>query len=78
MKLTILHDASGNILSVARIEPGGKKKDAPSFAVTASPAAGQSVLELDIEDDLEKRNLGDIHNQYRLDLKTKRLIQNKE
>jgi len=71
MKLIVLHDSRGKILSVARFEPQqGKLRTGFGMA----PKRGQSVLELEASDELAGRPLSEIHETFRVDRKAKTLV----
>ena len=77
MKLVVVHDAQGEIVSVARAEPAGD--DGPEGAVGAWPERGHRVLELDdLTDELAKLAPTEIAEQYRVDTKAGKLTAGSE
>jgi hypothetical protein len=66
MKVTILHDEHGRIISVSKI--GDLKKAGSKFVkVGMLPGPGQWVLEIDLSGDLERKPLLELHNEYHVD-----------
>jgi hypothetical protein len=76
MKLVVVHDAEGEIVSVARAEPA--PGDAPDGGVGAWPERGNRVLELDVADELAALTPTEIAAQYRVDPKARKLTEGSE
>jgi hypothetical protein len=76
MKLVVVHDAEGEIVSVARAEPA--PGDAPDGGVGAWPERGDRVLELDVTDELAALTPTEIAAQYRVDTKAGKLTEGPE
>ena len=70
MKLIILHNTKGEIVSLTEVRPG----PLPGIGVGVIPPPEHSVLELEKTGELEGKNLRDIHNEYIVDLKSKKLV----
>jgi hypothetical protein len=73
VKATILHDEHGRILAISKAED--LKKAGSKFA-TASliPGPGQRKLEIELSEEQEKRPLPELHEEYRVDLTTSKLV----
>jgi hypothetical protein len=68
MKLSIVSDKHGNIVSITQPgDVGDKVSGIIKAAVEAAP--GQTVHEIEVPRELEKVNLLDIHKGYKVDLK---------
>jgi hypothetical protein len=68
MKLSIVSDKQGNIVSITQPgDVGDKISGIAKAGVEAAP--GQTVHEIDLPRELEKVNLLDIHKSYKVDLK---------
>jgi hypothetical protein len=76
MKLVVVHDAQGEIVSVARAEPA--PGDGPEGGVGAWPERGERVLELDVPDELATLAPTEIAAQYRVDTKAGKLTRGSE
>jgi len=76
MKVIVVHDARGKIVSLARLEHEITQRDL-AVGVGVKPGRGQSVLEVDISGDLAGKPLSEIHNEYQVDLKAKKLVKGK-
>ncbi len=72
MKLIVVHDSKGNIVSLARVETEAKGR--VQAAAGLRPGRGHSLLEVDLTSELAGRSLGEIHEGYRLDAKAKQLV----
>jgi hypothetical protein len=73
MKMTILHDEHGRILSIAKV--GDLKAAGSVFArVGLVPGPGQQLAEFELSADDEKRPLRELHATYRIDRATKKLV----
>ncbi len=68
MKVLVVHDVLGRIVSVTQITPSLAQ------GVGIMPIAGHSVLELDIKGELAKKSLIDIHNHCCIDINTRKLV----
>ncbi|MBZ5636675.1 MAG: hypothetical protein LAO55_26415 [Acidobacteriia bacterium] len=68
MKLSIVSDKHGNIVSITQPgDVGDKVSGIIKAGVEAAP--GQTVHEIEVPRELEKVNLLDIHKGYKVDLK---------
>jgi hypothetical protein len=76
MKLVVVHDAQGEIVSVARAEPA--PADGPEGGVGAWPKRGDRVLELDVTDELATLAPTEIAAQYRVDTEAGKLTDGSE
>lgn len=74
MKLFVVHNARGKIVSLARPEPQQKRTDGVDVGGGLRPGRGQTILELDVEDDLARKPLGSIQDEYLVDVKAKNLV----
>jgi hypothetical protein len=74
MKLTVVADRKGNIVSITR---PGDVGDNVSGIIKAGvePAKGQTVHVIDIPKKLEKLDLLDIHKSYKVHLKEGTLVE---
>ena len=70
MKLIILHNKKGEIVSITEVRSG----PLPGIGVGVIPPAEHSVLELEKTGELEGRNLRDIHKEYIVDMTSKKLV----
>jgi hypothetical protein len=68
MKLSIVSDKHGNIVSITQPGDVGDKVSGITKAGVEA-AQGQTVHEIDVPRELEKVNLLDIHKGYKVDLK---------
>jgi hypothetical protein len=73
MKLVVVHDDEGEIVSLARVEPSGE--DGPRGDVRAWPDRGYHVAELDVSPDLARLAPTDIAARFRVDRKARRLVE---
>jgi hypothetical protein len=65
MKLTVVHDARGEIVSVASAQPA--PGDGPELGVGPWPDRGHRVLELDVSDELATLAPMEIAERYHID-----------
>ncbi len=73
MKTMILHDERGHILSVSKV--GDLKAAGSKFtSVGMVPGAGQHLIEVELSADDERRPLRELHDAYRVDTASKRLV----
>jgi hypothetical protein len=73
MKATILHDEHGHIIAAATIVD--LKKSGSKFTqVGMIPGPGQRVLELDLEGEFESGRWQKVHQDYRVDVATAKLV----
>jgi hypothetical protein len=76
MKATILHDEHGQIIAVSKIVD--LKKSGSKFTkVGMIPGPGQRMLEIDLGE-LESRPLNELHQEYRVDVATSKLVRKAE
>ena len=73
MKLSIVSDKQGKIVSITRPGDVGDKVSGIMKA-GVEPARGHTVHEIDLPRELEKVNLLDIHKGYKVNLKKGTLI----
>jgi hypothetical protein len=71
MKLVVVHDAEGGIISVARAEP--TSDDGPKGSVGAWPDRGYRVAELDVSDEFAELAPSEIVERYRVDTRARKL-----
>jgi len=73
MKVTILHDEHGQIISISKFgdlkEAGSKVDD-----VGVVPGPGQHILEIELNGELEKKQLLELHKEYHVDHASSRLV----
>lgn len=73
MKATILHDKNGEIIAISKIEnlqaSGSKFEKAGIVA-----AKGQKLVEVELSGQQDKRPLRELHEKYRVDTSTKKLV----
>jgi hypothetical protein len=73
MKAMVLHDAHGNILSVAKI--GDLKAAGSKFLqVGMVPGKGQHVAEIHLDHEHANRPLHELHAGYRVDAAARKLV----
>lgn len=73
MKAAILHDEHGEIIAISKIgdlQAAGSKFERAGMV----PAAGQSLLEVELSADDEQRPLRELHEHYRVDTSAKSLV----
>jgi hypothetical protein len=73
MKASVLHDEHGEIIAISKIadlQGAGSKFERAGMV----PAAGQSLLEVELSSDDEQRPLRELHEHYRVDTSAKRLV----
>ena len=73
MKLTIVADQQGKIISISQFGDIGEKVSGITKA-GVDAGAGHSVHEIDLPNDLERVGLLEIHKAYRFDPKGNRLV----
>lgn len=73
MKVIVVHNDRGEIVSVAKLEPAGKVRRI-KFGVGIKPEANQSVLELEVKGPLAKKSLSEIHEECCVELKSRQLV----
>ncbi|MFZ0088274.1 MAG: hypothetical protein WAL63_02120 [Solirubrobacteraceae bacterium] len=73
MKITVAHDSSGEIVSMAKI---GDLAQAGSKFTRAGlvPGGDQKVVEIDLSDEQAARPMREIHASYRVDPATSTLL----
>ncbi len=73
MKTMILHDDRGHILSVSKV--GDLKAAGSKFtSVGMVPGAGQHLIEVELSAEDERRALRDLHDAYRVERLSQRLV----
>jgi hypothetical protein len=73
MKLTVVADQHGNIVSVSQFGDVGDKVSGITKAGVEA-GKGYSVLEIEVPRELENTPLLDLHKGYKVDLKGNRLV----
>ena len=73
MKLTVVADQGGKIVSITQFGDVGDKVSGITKAGVEA-GKGHSVHEIDVPRELEKTPLLDIHKGYKLDLTSKQLV----
>ena len=73
MKLSVVSDQHGNIVSITKPGDVGDKVSGIMKA-GIEPGKGQTFHEIDLPKELEKVNLLDIHKGYKVDLKKGTLL----
>lgn len=76
MKVSVIHDAQGRIISLSRPEEMKKVGGFLKVAIVLEP--GHRMIELDLSKELEGKPLVEIHRDYQLDLRKQRLVKIKE
>jgi len=74
MKVTVVHDDHGEIVSIAKI---GDLAQAGSKFTRAGllPGEGQSVVEIELDEEQAARPVREIHASYRVDPASSTLVQ---
>ena len=67
--MLIAHDANGHILDLGEVHADHKQR-----RVGVVPSPGQSVVEVDKDQNLSRLNHHEIIQQYRVDIQTKCLV----
>lgn len=70
MKLLILYNDEGSIVSIAEVRPG----PLPEIGVGVIAPAGHSVLELEKTGELEDKPFHEIPKEYAVDITSKSLV----
>jgi hypothetical protein len=73
MKALILHDEHGKIVAVSRVvdpQVSGSKFTAYGML----PRAGQKVLEIELDKDLESKPLREFHEHYHVDVARSKFV----
>jgi hypothetical protein len=65
MRLVVVHDAEGEVVSVARAQP--TVEGGPQGGVGAWPERGYRVMELDVSDEFAELTPSEIAQRYRVD-----------
>jgi hypothetical protein len=76
MRLVVVHDAAGEIVSVARAEHTAD--DGPQGGVGAWPKRGYRVMELDVSDKFAELAPSEIAQRYRVDTRAMELTARSE
>jgi hypothetical protein len=69
MKLIVVHNAAGSLVSVGRVRRDDVRR---GFGILPSP--GHCVLEVDVTGPIAEKPFIDIHNHCVVDVKTKTLV----
>ena len=72
MKLVVVHDDEGEIVTLARVESSGG--DGPHGDVRVWPDRGYYVTELDVSHELARLAPTDIAARYRVDPQARKLV----
>ena len=72
MKLVVVHDDEGEIVTLARVESSGG--DGPHGDVRVWPDRGYYVTELDVSHELARLAPADIAARYRIDPQARKLV----
>jgi hypothetical protein len=73
MRVSILHDEHGRILSISK--PVDLKRAGSKFTSFGMvPGAGQRLIEVDLSEDDAARPLHEIHSAYRVDVASSKLV----
>ncbi|WP_144144783.1 hypothetical protein [Paraburkholderia sp. BCC1884] len=73
MKLTIVHDAKGKILGV--IQPVDLQRAGSKFQhVNLNPGPDQQLTEVELDAELERLPVLDLHEQYEIDMAASKLM----
>jgi hypothetical protein len=70
MKLLVLHDGKGRILSLGKPELDSRV----GFTTGIRPQKGQQLLEVELPKELEGMDLAELHRRYRIDSPSKSLM----
>jgi hypothetical protein len=76
MKLVVVHDGEGEIVSVARVHPADV--NGPGGGVGAWPERGHRAVELDVPDEVAELEPSEIAERYRLDTRAGELTARSE
>jgi hypothetical protein len=73
MKATIIHDEHGRIISISKI---GDLKEAGSKFVKVGlvPGKGQRLIEIELNRELDRKTLLDLHKEFRIDVANSKLV----
>jgi hypothetical protein len=71
MKLSIVHDDQGSIVSVTHVNPSATQ------GVSVVPEPGHSVIDLELGEEHKGKSLLDLHQHYRIDKAAKKLVAKK-
>lgn len=74
VRVIVLHDDDGEILSVARLAPRPEGTDVPEFGFAFEMPEAQGVLEVELDETTASQPLEDIHRTHRLDIENRRLV----
>lgn len=77
MKATVLHDEHGRSIAISKIE-GLEKAGGKSVKVGMIARAGQRLVEIKLSKELDTRPLRELHDEYRLDVATSKLVRKAE
>jgi hypothetical protein len=68
MKVSIVHDDQGSIVSITHAGPGSGQ------GVQTVPDSGQHLIDLELGDECRGKALLDLHQHYRVDADNKKLV----
>lgn len=74
MKAIVTYDANGNIVAIAMAATDLPSKASKNLKISPIPAEGHQSVEIELPNQLAGTPLRDIHNEYRLDLVTSKLL----
>lgn len=73
MKASVLHDERGEIIAISKI--GDLQASGSKFANAGMvPAPGQTLVDVEFPADDADRPLRELHEQYRVDVASKKLV----
>lgn len=76
MKASVLHDEQGKIIAISKI--GDLKLTGSKFTkVGMVPGRGQRVIETELSGEDDARSLSELHEGYRVDIATSKLVKAK-
>jgi hypothetical protein len=70
MKLLVLHDGKGRILSLGKPELDSRV----GFTTGIRPQKGQQLLEIELPEELQALSLAELERRYRIDFPSKSLM----
>ena len=73
MKATILHDDQGKIISISKYVDL-KKSKSKFVQASIEPGTGHRVVEVDLNDELERIPIVELHEGYRVEVSSSKLI----
>ncbi len=77
MKTTVLHDEHGRIIGISK-NVDLKKSGSKFVKAGMMPKTGQRTVEITLSKELDTRPLRELHNDYRVDITTSKLVKKTE